>query len=234
MARQKQPKGVKFDLSTALYTADSYMIMADRAVSELRILKTSDLSGNEISSAYLAISSFAFSLEIYLKSVTFALDERCIHGHDLELIWGKLEPSIREWLDDGFKYNYESDGKDWSAALSWNPFSGASPRGTFQTPNSSAAGIIEGHRRAFEIGRYGYEIPPPPDVKIVMHNIPGLQLLCWLARKLAYHCVEKRRAAMEAVKQIDWRHPNQFKIPGGTAQFKLPDWSVERFPLPGA
>lgn len=210
-------------MNRALYMADSYMKMADREVNELfYFLSGSEFEGKTTGSKCLIISSFAFSLEIYFKSILFCVDEQTRIGHDLEILWDELPSGIQEWLTTNFDNNYKSSGKDWSVMILVSPnLRGKSKSAKIKTPGSTALDIIKGHRNAFSVGRYGYEQPAPPKIKPILYNIEGLQILAWLTRGLAYHVMKKLVSAKEAKKGE-----------GGhlTASINLPSGQIERFP----
>lgn len=222
MTQNKQSQTPRFNLTCGLYLADSYMRIADRANSDVSALDSNAAPVDRSGPVCLAISSFAFALEIYFKSIVFALEERALKGHDLERLWDRLPDVVRGWLGDNFESNYKSTGKDWSVLLLFGSFrAGPSAQTRVKTPGASARDVIYGHRHAFAVGRYGYELPPPSKLKPILHNIGGLQLLSWLTRALAYHVAEKRRSLSETNKGSGERHTISFRLPGG---------SIPRFP----
>lgn len=87
---QKQKNGKSFNLPRALYMADSYMRMADREISQLQSLGKSESQNMVTGSRCLVISSFAFSIEIYFKSILFCIDEVPRKGHNLVDLWNEL------------------------------------------------------------------------------------------------------------------------------------------------
>lgn len=216
MAHQEQSQTSRFDLTRGLYLADNYMRMADRAVRDVSALDKSEAAGDTSGPICLAISSFAFALEIYFKSIVFAGEERALRGHDLERLWNQLPDAARGWLSDNFDRNYESTGEDWSVLLLFDAFRlDPSARARDQTPGASARDVVYGHRQAFTVGRYGYELPPPSKLKPILFNIPGLQVLSWLTRALAYHFAEQRQILSQTKGGSVERHTVTFRLPGG-------------------
>lgn len=60
--------------------------------------------------------------------------------------------------------------------------------------------MIEGHRLAFKVARYGYELSSALKLKHILYNIEGLQILSLFTRALAYNTFEKLQEAKEAKK----------------------------------
>jgi hypothetical protein len=199
------------------------MRMADREVNELFYsLSGSEFKQRTTGSKCIVISSFAFSLEIYFKTILFCADEQARGGHNLENLWNELPDGIQTWLTTNFDNNYKSTGKDWSVMLLFSPnLRGTSKKATFTTPDTTAFGMIKGHRNAFSVGRYGYEEPESQKIKPILYNINGLQILSWLTRSLAYHVSKELEAAKEAQKGEIGHH---------TASITLPTGQIKRFP----
>jgi hypothetical protein len=218
MPHASKTKGTqRFNLPSGLYLADNYMRMADRA--------TKDIERNDSGDSgpiCLAISSFAFALEIYFKSIVFAGEEKALKGHDLMCLWDSLPDAVRGWLSENFDRNYRSTGKDWSALFLFSiGLRGTSDVSTLAIPGASARDMVYGHRLAFTVGRYGYELPPASQLKPILYNISGLQLLAWLSRVLAYHFFEELRALSARDDQGGQPQRATIRLPGG---------SIPRFP----
>lgn len=224
MAKPRKAKPDALRLPTALYLADSYMRMADRAIKDLDDTRRSPEVSDESGPTYLAISSFAFAVEIHLKLAIFIATHKVAGGHDLEELWNVLPKDVETWISENFERNYASTGEDWSVLVDASPATpGTGPQSRVDIPGASARDLIVGHRRAFEVGRYGYELPGQQKLKLVAHNIHGLQLLCWLTRALAYHLAEAMLDFGAAVGSTtsDGKRTKTVRLPGGV---------VERFP----
>lgn len=126
------------------------------------------------------------------------------------------------YLTENFDNNYKSNGKDWAFMVLFSPsLRGAAEQRNIKVPESSAFGIIKGHSLAFQVGRYGYELPPPPKLKPILYNIEGLQILSWITRALAYNTYEKLQEAKKANKGKEGLHSAKIPFPSG---------SIEKFP----
>jgi hypothetical protein len=232
MARKKKIKEIEFHLDVALYTADGYMRMADRAVEELGMLdvfKRSGLEGDKRGPVCLAISSMAFALEIYFKSIAYIQDQKTLGGHDLVEIWKDISKQAREVIRNKFDANYSSSGTDWSILVAWNHHNGISNPARIRTLGATADDIIDGHRYAFAVERYGYEVPKPPAVKAMVYNVEGLQLICLITRELAILLAEAQRTLIEdhysgakATKDSSDRYTLSVKLPADGPIKKLP------------
>jgi hypothetical protein len=213
MSRGKRDTGASLNLASALYVADNYMRMADRAVKDLSSVGSAGSGQDKLGPVCLAISSFAFALEIYFKTIIFVVEGRAVQGHDLEHLWKKLPHATSKWIEINFDRNHASTGKDWNVLLMRSPYATTNSEARVVVPGASARDIVYGHRSAFTFGRYGYE--EPPTLKGVPHNIPGLQLLCWLVRALACHLVSELRVASATKKEGGGEHGVSLSLPSG-------------------
>lgn len=197
------------------------MRMADRAVRELQMLqslKEEGLEANISGPQHLATSSFAFALEVYFKAIAYSQDQRTPGGHDLIELWDDLSEQACSLIERKFDAHSNSTGQDWTVLLQWDQMSpGKELRTEVRTPEGNVRGVLEGHRDAFKLRRYGYEVPKGT-VKAHVVNIEGLQLLCWIARELATMLHHSRREEMKAS-----------GAKSGTIQFPV-NGPVQRFP----
>ena len=215
MAYKKPNETHSLNLPVGLYLADNYMQMADRAIKNLAAGEAPE--GGPV---FLAISSFAFAVEVYFKSIVFVAEKKTLQGHHLERLWDKLPEVARTWLSVNFDANYKSTGKDWGVILVFGPFSaGVSEQASIRTPNACARDMVYGHRRAFEVGRYGHELPAPRKVKPILHNIRGLQLFSWLTRALAYQYSEQREILSKVPDQPTGRRNVTFPLPTSVSPY---------------
>jgi hypothetical protein len=223
MTKDSQQNKEKFDLDSALYIADNYMRLADRAIKDYEIVKLKEENGTR-GPVLVAISSLAFALEIYLKSILFCLDERTSKGHDLEKLWHQLDKNIKHWLTLNFENNYKPTGANWHIMLIFSPYlRGESKNVKINIPGKTAFDMIKGHRNAFSIGRYGYELPPPPKLKPVLHDVNGLQILSCLTRGLAYHLEKELTNAKKAL--IGKKRGGRIEHP-----YEFPTDYIDKFP----
>lgn len=206
-----------FNLQGALYTADSYMRLAHQATNDL---SKQDDSSKRCGPILLAISSLAFALEVYFKAIIYSTKQKIAVGHDLDELWNELPEVVREWLTKNFEDNYKSKGENWGTILMRAPSSSDSNIIKAESPGFTAPDIIKGHRLAFTIARYGYELTP--ELRAVSYNIDGLRLLSWLTRRMAIDVTEARISLEKSSKDKS-----------GTRSISIPQPSgvIERFPI---
>ncbi len=184
MARNKERTDLEIDADAALYMADSYLALADRALQDYAKRRFGELDGDTRGPVYIAVSSMVFALEVYLKTIIFTLSDRTIRGHDLESIWLALPKQIRADVEYKHAANYQCKAGDWIPLhVISSRLRGESKIRKVYIPHGTALDIIRGHSTAYEAGRYGYEYLKPPNFKTFLRNIPGLQVLCWICRE---------------------------------------------------
>lgn len=184
MANKKIPEKDTFNLKLAHFMADDYLRMADRSIKAIPQRQKDE----KTASICLAISSLAFAMEIYLKSILFSIDERTEGGHDLAKLWKRLPAPIKDWLSQNFVDNFDSENEKWTYIVFFSPhLRGLDIPTKIKMPDFTAYGIIKGHRDAFRMGRYAFERPPGRKLKTIIYNLNGLKILSWLIRELAHH-----------------------------------------------
>jgi len=200
------PAGTTFNIELAHLMADEYMRMADRLI---KAVPEQQKNGNN-ASIYIAISSLAFAIEVHFKSILFTCMKGPEDGHNLEELWNSLPKPIQNWLSEVFDENFDTENKKWGVIFSFSPpsaeliadpnFKGLYKVTKVQTPTNTALGMIQGHRIAFQQGRYAYERPPAPNLKRILYNLDGLQLLAWLTRAMAIQLYEDFKLARKTGK----------------------------------
>ena len=135
------------------------------------------------------------------------------NGHDLDSLWKQLPPVVSNWISNCYSLNQECIHKKWSAQFKWSNIETKWQAGKFKTPASTAAGIIDGHRRAFAIGRYAYELPENNSINITLSNIPGLRLLSQIVRALAADMVNRVEKEKKARKEALGKQAYEYEFP---------------------
>lgn len=192
--KRRVNKKYRFREKSALFIADSYKRSGDRAYSRLQHLTDTEFKTEYNSAVYVIISSFAFSIEVYLKTIVFCLNETPLTGHDLAKLWNQLPKSVQNWLNNNFKRNFQSTGKDWKIHIIFDELPPDQiVENRVKVPDGTAHGMIKGHRDAFQVGRYAFELPEKYKTKPVIYCLPGINLLSQLTRGLAYHIFTERQ-----------------------------------------
>lgn len=222
---KKKNKVADLSTNTSLYIADSYLVAAIRAGLDYR--KDMEKPKKQYSgAACVAISSHAFAIEVYIKSLLYLIESRVYDNHDLMFLWNKLPVDVREWISATFEYNLGEDKREWTISIFANPkLAGESHVTSVKTGENSAEGIIKSHRLAFQIGRYAYELPASKDIKLIPHNIPALELVSGLFRSLAHYINNRMEAAASKIR-VEGRGSERRR----TLEVDLPSGQLEVYP----
>lgn len=224
--RKKKKKVSDLSVATALYTADSYFVAAVRAALDSKEPQPKDPPQQFDGPSCVAISSHAFAIEVYIKTLIYLVDGRVVENHDLMFLWHKLPSAIREWISSAFEENLDEQSKYWTVSAFVNPnLSGSTGPVKVATGENSAEGIIKSHRLAFLVGRYAYELPSASEMKLIAHNVPALERVSALLRALAYH-VKNRVESEQAVFRKEGAGPGEKRV----INIDFPSGRLEPYP----
>lgn len=183
-------KTERFNLEMAHYMVDEYLKMASYSHENVSQKKGVENSG----SIALAISNYAFAIEILLKALIFTQKEAIFEGHDLAFLWNQQNQETKEWISKQFDLNFDKENETWSVLAIFAPQkAGWKQNLNFKTRENSAVGMIKSHKLAFEHGRYAYEQPSGGKIKGIQFNLNGLRLLATIIRGVSLHLyIEKK------------------------------------------